>query len=73
MAFLFKTNLYLIQQTIKPFSHCRFKSTAIPYTMLRPYQKDCIATTITELEQGCRKQIVSLPVGNVHFIFYFLA
>lgn len=63
--YLFKANLYLIHQTIKPLIQCRFKSTAIPYTKLRPYQKECIATTVTELEQGCRKQIVSLPVGNV--------
>ncbi|KAI7891280.1 P-loop containing nucleoside triphosphate hydrolase protein [Mucor mucedo] len=63
--FLFNVNLHLIHQTIKPLVRYRLSSTAIPYAKLRPYQKECIATTVTEIERGCRKQIVSLPVGNV--------
>lgn len=71
--YLFQANLYLIRHAIKPLAQCRFKTTAIPYNMLRPYQKECIATTILELEQGSRKQIVSLPVGNVKHVCYFQA
>ncbi|KAI8979087.1 P-loop containing nucleoside triphosphate hydrolase protein [Mycotypha africana] len=51
------------------FLLCRFQqkscyTTAITFDMLRPYQKDCIETTLREFENGCNKQIVSLPVGS---------
>jgi hypothetical protein len=69
---LFKTNLYLTHETLKPFSrllHARFytsTATAIPYSMLRSYQKECIDACLEELNQGCRKQVVSLPVGKFY-------
>ena len=50
---------YNVNLTIK-----RFNSTAITYGMLRPYQKDCIATTVKEFNKGCTRQVVSLPVGK---------
>jgi superfamily II DNA or RNA helicase len=33
-------------------------------TVLRPYQSECIETCLNELEQGCKRQAVSLPVGK---------
>ncbi|KAI9273200.1 P-loop containing nucleoside triphosphate hydrolase protein [Helicostylum pulchrum] len=32
--------------------------------MLRPYQQDCITTSLLKLKEGCQKQVVSLPVGS---------
>jgi hypothetical protein len=42
------------------------KSTAITFDMLRPYQKECIETTLKEYKNDCNRQAVSLPVGKVH-------
>ncbi|KAL7323740.1 putative ATP-dependent helicase IRC3 [Mucor circinelloides] len=42
----------------------RYNSSAITYGMLRPYQKECIETTVNEFNKGCTRQIVSLPVGS---------
>ncbi|KAI8889366.1 P-loop containing nucleoside triphosphate hydrolase protein [Backusella circina FSU 941] len=33
-------------------------------TVLRPYQSECIETCLNELEQGCKRQAVSLPVAH---------
>jgi superfamily II DNA or RNA helicase len=66
MAYMrFPLKTHLLQGTLKPFPflQLRFNSTAITYSMLRPYQKECINMTLEELEKGARKQVVSLPVG----------
>lgn len=42
----------------------RYNSTAITYGMLRPYQKECIETTVETFNMGCTRQVVSLPVGK---------
>ncbi|KAK4513704.1 uncharacterized protein ATC70_005709 [Mucor velutinosus] len=42
----------------------RYNSTAITYGMLRPYQKECIETTVDQFDKGCIRQVVSLPVGS---------
>ncbi|KAI8380345.1 P-loop containing nucleoside triphosphate hydrolase protein [Blakeslea trispora] len=46
------------------FKRHRLYSTAITFNMLRPYQKDCINTSLAELKNGCHRQIVSLPVAH---------
>ncbi|RKP36899.1 P-loop containing nucleoside triphosphate hydrolase protein [Dimargaris cristalligena] len=37
---------------------------APPVSTLRPYQQDCITTSLSAFEAGLRRQAVSLPVGS---------
>ncbi|KAI7899754.1 P-loop containing nucleoside triphosphate hydrolase protein [Cokeromyces recurvatus] len=66
MTFLLKRkNVAFVQSLFYTIhSQCRRNSTAITFNMLRHYQKECIETTLKEFENGCNKQIVSLPVGS---------
>ncbi|KAI9478196.1 MAG: P-loop containing nucleoside triphosphate hydrolase protein [Benjaminiella poitrasii] len=65
MNFLRKPNdVIFFSLPLRVLYQFRRNSTAITFGMLRPYQKESIETTLKEFENGCNKQIVSLPVGS---------
>jgi superfamily II DNA or RNA helicase len=73
MRFLFFKHFF-IRKTAVQFVQFRSNSTstAITFDMLRSYQKECIKTTLREYKEGHNRQIVSLPVGKVCRIFFYI-